>query len=156
VVSEEQGNLLESTADALVNAVNTAGVMGKGIALQFKQAYPANFQAYKEACQRGEVRLGTMFTTETGLQDSPRYIINFPTKAHWRARSKLTDIQSGLADLRDVIRARDIHSIAVPSLGCGNGGLNWQDVRPLIIEALDDLTGLHVKLFPPKRTDGST
>jgi O-acetyl-ADP-ribose deacetylase (regulator of RNase III) len=153
VISEEQGNLLDATADALVNAVNTVGVMGKGIALQFKQAYPANFRAYKEACHRGEVRLGMMFTYETGLPDGPRYIINFPTKAHWRSRSKLTDIQSGLADLRDVIRERNIRSIAIPPLGCGNGGLDWQDVRPLIIEAFADLSALDVMLFPPQGGD---
>jgi O-acetyl-ADP-ribose deacetylase (regulator of RNase III) len=150
MVSEEQGNLLDATADALVNTVNTVGVMGKGIALQFKQAYPANFHAYEAACRRGEVRLGSMFTYETGLLDSPRYIINFPTKGHWRARSKLSDIKTGLADLRRVIRDRDIRSIAIPPLGCGNGGLDWQDVRPLISEALDDLEGVHVVVFPPE------
>jgi len=155
MVTEEQGNLLEVRADALVNAVNTVGVMGKGIALQFKQAYPANFQAYKEACQRGEVQLGSMFTHETGLPDAPRYIINFPTKGHWRSRSKLTDVVAGLADLREVIRARDIYSVAVPPLGCGNGGLEWDDVRPLIFEALADLPGVHVMLFLPKDNDCS-
>jgi O-acetyl-ADP-ribose deacetylase (regulator of RNase III) len=150
MVSEEQGNLLEATADALVNTVNTVGVMGKGIALQFKQAYPANFRAYEAACRRGEVRLGSMFTYETGLLDGPRYIINFPTKGHWRARSKLSDIKVGLADLREVIHDRDIRSIAIPPLGCGNGGLDWRDVRPLIIEALGDLPGVHIMVFPPE------
>lgn len=150
MVSDERGNLLEATADALVNTVNTVGVMGKGIALQFKQAYPANFRAYEAACRRGEVRLGSMFTFETGLLDAPRYIINFPTKGHWRAQSKLSDIKAGLADLRREIRDRDIRSIAIPPLGCGNGGLDWRDVRPLIIEALSDLPGVHVMVFPPE------
>jgi O-acetyl-ADP-ribose deacetylase (regulator of RNase III) len=150
MVSEERGNLLEAPADALVNTVNTVGVMGKGIALQFKQAYPANFRAYEAACRRGEVRLGSMFTYETGLLEAPRFIINFPTKGHWRARSRLNDIKAGLADLREVIRDRGIRSIAVPPLGCGNGGLDWRDVRPLIIEALGDLQGVNVMVFPPE------
>src|SRR3954463_12971649 len=96
MISDEQGSLLDAAADALVNTVNTVGIMGKGIALQFKQAYPANFRAYEAACRRGEVRLGSMFTVETGLLDAPRYIINFPTKGHWRARSRLNDIKDGL------------------------------------------------------------
>lgn len=150
MVSEERGNLLEAPADALVNTVNTVGVMGKGIALQFKQAYPANFRAYEAACRRGDVRLGSMFTYETGLLEAPRFIINFPTKGHWRARSRLRDIKTGLADLREVIRDRDIRSIAVPPLGCGNGGLDWRDVRPLIVEALGDLPGVHVMMYPPE------
>src|SRR5262249_35836272 len=103
MLSEEKGNLLVAPADALVNTVNTVGVMGKGIALQFKQAYPANFRAYAAACRRGEVRLGSMYTTETGLPDGPRYIVNFPTKGHWRSRSRLADVTSGLAGLREVI-----------------------------------------------------
>ena len=150
MVSEEHGNLLEATADALVNTVNTVGVMGKGIALQFKQAYPANFRAYEAACRRGEVRLGRMFTYETGLLEAPRFIINFPTKGHWRARSKLSDIRAGLADLREVISDRDIRSIAIPPLGCGNGGLDWHDVQPLIIEALGDLPDVLVIVYPPE------
>jgi O-acetyl-ADP-ribose deacetylase (regulator of RNase III) len=93
MISEERGNLLEAPADALVNTVNTVGIMGKGIALQFKQAYPANFRAYEAACKRAEVRLGIMFTYETGLLDTPRFIINFPTKGHWRARSRLSDVR---------------------------------------------------------------
>jgi O-acetyl-ADP-ribose deacetylase (regulator of RNase III) len=121
---EEEGNLLDADADSLINTVNTVGVMGKGIALQFKQAYPGNFQAYEAACRHGEVRLGKMFTYETGLLGKPRLIINFPTKGHWRARSRLSDIKAGLVDLRQVIGERGIESIAVPPLGCGNGGLD--------------------------------
>jgi O-acetyl-ADP-ribose deacetylase (regulator of RNase III) len=149
MLSEEEGNLLDADAEALVNTVNTVGVMGKGIALQFKQAYPGNFRAYEAACRRGEVRLGTMFTYETGLLDNPRYIINFPTKGHWRAKSKLSDVTQGLADLRRVIQDRRIRSIAVPPLGCGNGGLDWRAVHPLIIEMLGDLPEVHVMLYPP-------
>jgi O-acetyl-ADP-ribose deacetylase (regulator of RNase III) len=150
MLTDEHGNLLEAPADALVNTVNTVGIMGKGLALQFKQAYPGNFQAYQSACRRGEVRLGMMFTYETGQLDRPRFIINFPTKAHWRSRSRLSDIKAGLASLREVIRERHIDSIAVPPLGCGNGGLEWSDVRPLIIEALGDLPGVRVMVYPPQ------
>jgi|HubBroStandDraft_5_1064220.scaffolds.fasta_scaffold62759_2 O-acetyl-ADP-ribose deacetylase (regulator of RNase III) len=150
MLSEEDGNLLDADAEALVNTVNTVGVMGKGIALQFKQAYPGNFRAYEAACRRGDVRLGAMFTYETGLLNNPHYIINFPTKGHWRARSKVSDIVEGLADLRRVIEDHKIRSIAVPPLGCGNGGLDWRDVHPLITEALGDLPEVHVKLYPPK------
>jgi O-acetyl-ADP-ribose deacetylase (regulator of RNase III) len=150
MLSEEEGSLLDADAEALVNTVNTVGIMGKGIALQFKQAYPGNFRAYEAACRRGDVRLGAMFTYETGLLDSPRYIINFPTKGHWRAKSKLSDIAAGLTDLRKIIEDHHIRSIAVPPLGCGNGGLDWHDVHPLIAEALGDLPGVHVMLYPPK------
>lgn len=143
------GNLLDARVDALVNTVNTVGVMGKGIALQFKQAYPANFRAYEAACRRDEIRLGQMFVFEAGLLDQPCFIINFPTKSHWRARSRLSDIKAGLADLRRVIRDYEITSIAVPPLGCGNGGLNWNDVQPLIEEALGSLPDTMVLVFPP-------
>jgi len=150
MLTEEHGNLLEAPADALVNTVNTAGIMGKGLALQFKQAYPGNFRAYESACRRGEVHLGKMFTYETGQLDGPRFVINFPTKGHWRSRSKLGDIRAGLDDLCDVIRERRIGSIAIPPLGCGNGGLDWRDVRPLIVAALAGLAGVRVMVYPPQ------
>jgi O-acetyl-ADP-ribose deacetylase (regulator of RNase III) len=150
MLTEEHGSLLQAPADALVNTVNTVGIMGKGIALQFKQAYPGNFHAYEAACRRGDVRLGKMFTYETGQLDKPRFVINFPTKGHWRSKSKLSDIEAGLADLRGVIAERRIESIAVPPLGCGNGGLAWGEVRPLIEAALGDLPGVHVMVYPPQ------
>jgi len=150
MLSEAEGNLLDAAADAVVNTVNTVGVMGKGIALQFKQAYPANFRAYEAACRRGEVQLGRMFVFETGLLGQPRYIINFPTKKHWRARSRLSDIKAGLADLHRVIHEHEIRSIAIPPLGCGNGGLDWRDVRPLIAGALGDLPDVQVMVYPPR------
>ena len=152
MLSEEEGNLLDAEAEALVNTVNTTGIMGKGIALQFKQAYPGNFRAYQAACRRGEVRLGKMFTYQTGLLGNPRLIINFPTKGHWRARSRLSDIEAGLADLRHVIRDRKIGSIAVPPLGCGNGGLDWREVRPLIGTILGGLPDVQVMVYPPQGT----
>jgi O-acetyl-ADP-ribose deacetylase (regulator of RNase III) len=150
MISEETGSLLDAPADALVNTVNTVGVMGKGLALQFKQAYPANFRAYQVACRHGEVCLGRMFVYEPGAPGQPRYLVNFPTKGHWRDRSRLNDVRDGLADLRRVILGRGIASIAVPPLGCGNGGLDWRDVRPLIDEALGDLPSVRVLVYPPQ------
>lgn len=152
MLTEEHANLLQAPADALVNTVNTVGIMGKGIALQFKQAYPGNFRAYETACRHGDVRLGKMFTYKTGQLDGPRFVVNFPTKGHWRSKSKLSDIKAGLADLRDVIQEQGIQSVAVPPLGCGNGGLDWQDVRPLIEAALGGIPGVHVMVYPPQET----
>jgi O-acetyl-ADP-ribose deacetylase (regulator of RNase III) len=148
VIHEERGNLLAADADALVNTVNTVGVAGKGIALQFRQAYPDNFRAYAQAAKRGEVVPGQMFTWETGQLGRPRLIINFPTKRHWRGSSRLEDIRRGLRSLVGVIEAYGLSSIAVPPLGCGNGGLDWADVRPLIVDALGSLS-VEVLLYPP-------
>ena len=139
VIREAHGNLLASGADALVNTVNTAGVMGKGIALQFKQAYPGNFRAYAAACRRGDIVPGRMFVWETGQMGSPRFIVNFPTKRHWRDGSRIGDIRDGLLDLAKVIGEYGVTSIAIPPLGCGLGGLRWEDVQPLIVAALGDL-----------------
>ena len=145
-----KGNLLKAPAEALVNTVNTAGVMGKGIALQFKQAYPAMFREYERACKAGEVKLGHVSVFDLGaLAGGPRWIINFPTKAHWRATSKLSDIEHGLVDLAHTIKDLKIRSIAVPPLGCGNGGLYWGDVRPCIVNALSDLGDVRVLLYEP-------
>ena len=133
------GNLLEADVDALVNTVNTEGVMGKGVALQFKRAFPANYKAYRAACKAGEVKLGRMFVFDTGRLEPPRYIINFPTKGHWRSLSRLSDIEAGLTDLRRVLTELPVESVALPPLGCGLGGLRWSDVRPRIEAALADL-----------------
>ena len=134
---EASGNLLEADVDALVNTVNTVGVMGKGIALQFKKAFPANFKAYERACKRGDVVLGSMFVFDNGQLTAPRWIINFPTKGHWRSGSRIADIEKGLDDLVSVIAERGITSIALPPLGCGNGGLSWVDVEPIIRRKLE-------------------
>jgi O-acetyl-ADP-ribose deacetylase (regulator of RNase III) len=144
------GNLLAADAEALVNTVNTVGVIGKGIALQFKRAYPANYAAYRAACAAKEVELGRMFVFDSGLLGSRRYVINFPTKGHWRANSKLSDIRAGLADLVRVVQDRHIGSVAMPALGCGNGGLDWGEVRPVIEQAFADLPDVRVLLFPPE------
>ncbi|MBY8872349.1 macro domain-containing protein [Micromonospora sp. PLK6-60] len=144
------GNLLTADAEALVNTVNTVGVMGKGIALQFKRAYPANYAAYRAACAAGQVRLGEMYVFDSARIGPRRYVINFPTKGHWRTASKLPDIEAGLAHLVQVVRERGISSVAVPALGCGNGGLDWEQVRPMIEDAFADLPDVRVLLFPPE------
>lgn len=124
MIKEVQGNLLAADVDALVNTVNTVGVMGKGIALQFKKAYPDMFRAYQAAAKAGDLRIGHMHVWETGLLSGPRFIVNFPTKKHWRQPSRLEEVADGLQDLKRVVRELGITSIALPPLGCGNGGLN--------------------------------
>jgi O-acetyl-ADP-ribose deacetylase (regulator of RNase III) len=150
MIEHRSGNLLYADAEALVNSVNTVGVMGKGVALQFKQAFPENFKAYERACRHQEVRPGKIFVFETGSLTNPRFILNFPTKRHWRGRSKLEDIDAGLKDLRRVLIAKGIKSVALPPLGCGNGGLDWATVLPRIEEALADLHGIGVYVFAPE------
>ncbi len=143
------GNILEERAEALVNTVNCVGVMGRGIALQFKRAYPANFHAYEAACRRGEVQPGRMFVFETNQLGPPRYVINFPTKRHWRGKSRMEDIEAGLAALVTEIAQRGIRSIAVPPLGSGLGGLDWAEVRPHIERTLGELADVQVTVFEP-------
>lgn len=143
-----QGNLLESKAQALVNTVNTVGVMGKGIALMFKDRFDDNFRAYAQACKAGEVRTGQMFATEPGELEGPRWVINFPTKQNWRANSRLEWIVEGLQDLRRFLLTHDVRSIAIPPLGAGNGGLDWHAVREQIELALGDLD-LEITVFEP-------
>lgn len=143
------GDILKSEAEALVNSVNCVGVMGRGIALQFKNAYPENFKAYAAACKRDEVQPGRLFVFETGQLTPPRYIVNFPTKRHWRGKSRMEDIEAGLASLVEWIRDRGICSIAIPPLGSGLGGLNWIDVRRRIEETLRPLEGVQVLVYEP-------
>lgn len=143
------GNLLDAQAEALVNTVNTVGVMGKGIALQFRLAFPRNYELYQSACKRGEVVPGKMFVVPTDRLDDPKYIINFPTKLHWKGKSRLEDIDTGLVDLVNVIRRENIKSVAIPPLGCGNGGLNWSEVRPRILSALAVLPDVKISVYEP-------
>jgi O-acetyl-ADP-ribose deacetylase (regulator of RNase III) len=147
IVSIENGNLLAAEADALVNPVNTVGVMGRGLALAFKKAFPDNYVLYERACQAGEIQVGRVHVH--GRIAPPHYIINFPTKQHWRQPSKLEYIRDGLADLVLKVRALNIRSIAVPALGCGLGGLEWSVVRPLIEEAFAAVPDVTVLLFEP-------
>lgn len=144
-----QGNLLKSNAEALVNTVNTVGVMGKGMALQFKKAFPANFESYAAACKEGAVRPGAMFITETGLLHGPRFIVNFPTKRHWKGKSRMEDIESGLKALTEDVRRLGIRSIAIPPLGCGLGGLSWPEVRDRTMKAFSILREVDVELYAP-------
>lgn len=143
------GNILHADVEALVNTVNCVGIMGRGIALQFKNAYPENFAAYARACKVEEVQPGRMFVYDTGALTNPRYIINFPTKRHWKGKSRMEDIESGLVDLERVIRRKSIRSIAIPPLGAGLGGLNWDDVRPLIEQAMASLADVNVLVYEP-------
>ncbi len=144
------GDLLkQEDVDAIVNTVNCVGVMGKGIALQFKNKWPLNFAQYAAACKAKEVRPGSMFVHDSGGLVKPNYIINFPTKDHWRGSSKLKFIEDGLVDLVRQIKRLSIKSIAIPPLGCGNGGLEWSVVKPLIESAFTELPEVEVRLFEP-------
>ncbi len=149
MVDLTRGNLLDADVEALVNTVNCVGYMGKGIALQFKKAFPDNFKAYERACRANEVRPGRMFVFATGTMMNPRYIINFPTKRHWRGASRIEDIRTGLQALVGEVRRLGVASVAMPPLGCGLGGLDWQMVRPMIESAFRQLPEVHVRLFEP-------
>jgi O-acetyl-ADP-ribose deacetylase (regulator of RNase III) len=149
MIQPASGDILESPAEALVNTVNCVGVMGRGIALQFKNRYPGNYKEYAQACKLNEVRPGRMFVTHTNQLQGPRYIINFPTKRHWRGKSRLEDIDAGLADLVRVVADLKITSIAIPPLGCGLGGLSWTLVKAHIQKAFEDLVHVKVYLFEP-------
>ncbi len=155
MIEYRTGDILQADAEALVNTVNCVGIMGRGVALQFKNAYPANFKAYEAACAREEVQPGQMFIFETGQLTNPKYIINFPTKRHWRGNSRMEDIEIGLKALRKEIRSRGIHSIALPPLGSGLGGLEWRDVRPRIEAALRDLDEVRIFVFEPCTSAGT-
>ncbi len=149
MIDHKSGDIFDEDVEALVNSVNCVGVMGRGIALQFKNRFPENFKAYAAACKRNEVQPGRMFVYELGQITNPRYIINFPTKRHWRGKSRIEDIEIGLNALAQEIRGRNIKSIAIPPLGSNLGGLNWADVRSRIVTALVGLDDIEVKLFEP-------
>lgn len=148
MVTLSHGNLLDAPVEALVNSVNTVGVMGKGIALQFKRAFPENFKAYESACKRGEVQIGRLFIHQTGRLQ-PRWILNVPTKRDWRQPSRLSDVRKGIAALVAAVEQLDISSVAVPPLGCGAGGLSWSVVCPLIERAFAPLEHVRVLVFQP-------
>jgi O-acetyl-ADP-ribose deacetylase (regulator of RNase III) len=143
------GNLLEAETEALVNTVNTVGVMGKGIALMFKEAFPDNFKAYQAACKAGQVRVGELFVSNHHSFLGPKWIINFPTKQHWRNPSQMSWIESGLVELRAFIEQNNVKSIALPPLGAGNGGLDWSLVKNKICDALLSLDDVDVVVFEP-------
>lgn len=149
-VEYKQGDMLAESVEAIVNTVNCVGVMGRGIALQFKNTFPDNFMAYAAACKRNEVQPGRMFIYETGRLTNPRFIVNFPTKRHWKEKSLMVDIETGLTALVEEIKSRNIRSIAIPPLGCGLGGLEWREVRPMIEAAMCEMDDLRVIIFEPR------
>ena len=156
MIEYKTGDILTDDAEALVNTVNCVGIMGRGIALQFRNAFPENFKSYAAACKRNEVQPGRMFVFETGQLTNPRYIINFPTKRHWRGKSRMEDIEAGLAALAQEIRTRHIRSIAIPPLGSGLGGLDWSEVRTRIEATLREISDLKVVIFEPSNASADT
>lgn len=150
MISYTSGDILNADVEALVNTVNCVGIMGRGIALQFKNMFPKNFEAYASACARDAVHPGKMFVFETDELTNPHYIINFPTKRHWRGKSRLEDIDAGLIALREEIVRRGIRSVAVPPLGSGLGGLEWSVVKPRIVSALSTLQDVNIHIYEPK------
>lgn len=145
----KKGDLLADSAEALVNAVNTVGVMGAGIARQFKKQFPDMFIEYERACHANEVKLGKMHIVQTETSDGDKYIVNFPTLEHWTDQSELKHIEAGLKDLVKVLQEKEIKSVAIPPLGCGVGGLLWEDVRQLIEAAFSDVEDIQVHLYEP-------
>ena len=143
------GDILKGDAEALVNTVNCVGVMGRGIALQFRKAFPENFKAYKSLCDKKKLHPGMMLVHDLNCLQNPRYVVNFPTKRHWKGKSKIEDIESGLEALVKEVTDRKIRSIAIPPLGCGLGGLSWNQVKPMIQKAFDALPNVHVFLYEP-------
>jgi O-acetyl-ADP-ribose deacetylase (regulator of RNase III) len=155
MIKFKSGDILKDDAEALVNTVNCVGVMGRGIALQFKKAFPANFKAYAAACKKDLVQPGRMFVFETGRLEPPRYIINFPTKRHWRGKSRMGDIEAGLEALAETVREKGIRSISIPPLGSGLGGLQWSEVKERIEAAVEPLTDVQVTIYEPKGAPAS-
>ncbi len=149
IIHKTDGSIFDEKADALVNPVNCVGAMGAGLALQFKKRFAENFDAYAAACEQGRVKTGEMFVFETGSL-FPKFIINFPTENHYRDKSRIEYIESGLSALTREIETRAIKSIAIPALGCGLGGLDWKEVKPLIINAFENINGVEVVVFEPR------
>jgi len=149
MIEYKTGDILTEETEALVNTVNCVGIMGRGIALQFKNIFPENFKFYANACQQNEVKPGRMLVFETGRLTYPRYIINFPTKRHWKGKSRIEDIEAGLIALTEEVRSRNIRSIALPPLGSGLGGLDWDEVRPRIEAVLKNLSDRKIIIFEP-------
>ncbi len=149
MIEFKTGEILAEDAEAVVNTVNCVGIMGRGVALKFKEAFPANFKVYALACRRREMQPGRMFVFATGQLTNPRYIINFPTKRHWRGKARIEDIDKGLEALVAEVRSHGIRSLAIPPLGAGLGGLDWTVVRPRIERALLPLSDVRIVVFEP-------
>ncbi len=143
------GDLLQAETEALVNTVNTVGVMGKGIALQFKEAFPHNYKVYADACKRNELAPGKLLAVwDESMLLGKRLIVNLPTKTHWRKPSEYSYVENGLIALQELITEQKISSIALPPLGCGNGGLDWNIVKPMIEKYLGGLSS-DIVVFEP-------
>lgn len=149
MITIKSGDILCANVEAVVNTVNCVGIMGKGIALQFKFKYPDNFSFYKKVCDSGKMIVGKVLVFKREATENPKYIINFPTKRHWKGKSKIEDIVKGLDSLIKVVKEENIKSIAIPALGSGLGGLDWSLVKPIVIDAFSDLEGVDVQLFEP-------
>lgn len=149
MIEYKHGDIFLEDAEALINTVNCEGVMGRGLALQFKNAYPENFKAYAKACKNNEVQPGRMFVFKMGHLTNPHYIINFPTKRHWREKSRMEDIDAGLKALVETIHQYNISSIAIPPLGSGLGGLNWTMVKHRIETELESLSNIRIIIYEP-------
>ncbi len=149
MIEFKSGDILKEPVEAIVNTVNCVGVMGRGIALQFKNIYPQNFKEYAAACKRKEVQPGQMFIVKVSNLTNPKFVINFPTKRHWKGHSRIEDIESGLEALVKEVKELEIRSIAIPPLGCGLGGLNWSEVKPKIEKAMANLENVQVVVFEP-------
>ncbi len=148
MIRDATGNIFDANVEALVNPVNTVGVVGTGLALQFKHRYPGMYREYYASCLRGEFKIGRVLVyTVFGY---PRLVVNFPTKRHYQDPSKLEWIDAGLVDLHALIEELIIRSIAIPALGCGLGGLDWPDVRQLIVERLGEFTEVDILLYAPQ------
>jgi len=144
-----RGNLLNSPASALVNTVNTVGVMGKGIALQFRETFPHNYQVYRDACKKGKLQVGELLVVkDSNLLTGEKQIVNFPTKTHWRMPSQYVYIERGLIALRAYVQEHRMASLAMPAPGCGNGGLTWSIVKPMIEECLSGLDTV-IEVYEP-------
>ena len=139
------GDLFQARAQSLGNAINCVGVMGKGIALEFKKRFPIVYEDYVERCKRDEVKLGRPYLYRN---PDPPHVLNFPTKGHWRSASQLNDIVAGLEYLEAHYREWGITSLALPALGCGNGGLDWRIIRPTLHQHLSRLD-IPVAVYAP-------
>ena len=147
------GDMFSEQTDAIVNTVNCVGVMGKGVALEFKRRWPENFKEYKKQCERKELIPGKVSIFDTGdmfATSNPRYLINFPTKQHWRSKSKISYIEDGLDSFVKQLRDYKIKSVTLPPLGCGNGGLAWEDVRALLVEKLSSIEDIDFVVYAPE------
>lgn len=139
-------SIINSNAEALVNTVNCEGVMGKGVALLFKNNFPDNYFYYRDACRKGQVRIGEMFVQ----QEKEKWIINFPTKTTWRLPSEYDYVKQGLISLSNTLHWINVNSIAIPALGCGNGGLDWKIVKPMILEMLENHPKIKATIYDPR------